>query len=274
MSNPTRVPSGINPNVPNAARMYDYYLGGKDNFAADRAAAEKIMALGPSRQICLANRWFLGRAVRHIANLGIRQFIDLGTGLPNQNNVHEVARRIHPSAPVVYVDHDPVVIVHARALLADVDGNTAIAHADIREPGTILDHPDVKRLIDFSQPVGVVFLGVLHCIPDEDDPYQVVRAFSERMAPGSYLVVSHLTDDAHPEVGVAARKVYDKADTPLLHRSFAQISRFFDGFELVEPGVVHVADWRPEEPWEEDPEGSEWWYVGVARKPVDPPRAS
>ncbi|NRQ38756.1 hypothetical protein HII36_44070 [Nonomuraea sp. NN258] len=267
MTTSPRAPLGINPNIPNAARMYDYYLGGKDNFAADREAAEKIMALGPSREICLANRQFLGRAVRHVAERGITQFIDLGTGLPNQNNVHEVARTIHPDAPVVYVDHDPVVVVHGRALLAGVGADIVMLQGDIREPKAILDHPDTLRLIDFSRPVGVVFLGVLHCLTDGEDPHGVVAEFAERMAPGSALIVSHLTDDAHPEVGKAAREVYDKTDTPLVHRGKAAVTRMFDGFDLVEPGVTHVADWRPAEDWEVALGGSEWWYVGVGHKP-------
>ncbi|AQZ69915.1 hypothetical protein BKM31_58240 [[Actinomadura] parvosata subsp. kistnae] len=267
MSNPPRVPKGINPRVPNDARMYDYYLGGKDNFAADREAAEKIMALGPSRDICLANRRFLGRAVRHVADLGIDQFIDLGTGLPSQDNVHEVARRVRPGAHVVYVDYDPVVVVHARALLAGTDARIAIVHADVREPAAILDAPETAKLIDFSRPVGVLFLGVLHNLTDADDPWGVVAAFRERMASGSALVVSHLTDDAHPEVGKAAREVYDAADTPLVHRDRAAVARLFDGFDVLEPGVTHVGDWRPDEPWESALAGGEWWYVGVARKP-------
>ncbi|GAA3692948.1 SAM-dependent methyltransferase [Nonomuraea antimicrobica] len=267
MTNAPRVPRGINPNVPNAARMYDYYLGGKDNFAADREAAEKIMALGPSREICLANRRFLGRAVRYVAERGIDQFIDLGTGLPNQNNVHEVARTIQPDARVVYVDYDPVVVVHARALLASTDTDITIVHADVREPASILDDPETKRLIDFSRPVGVVFVGVLHCVTDQEDPWGIVAAFRERMAPGSALIVSHLTDDAHPEVGVAAREVYRNADAPLVHRSRDRVKQMFDGFDLVEPGVTHVADWRPEEEWEKGLAGGEWWYVGVAHKP-------
>ncbi|WP_188187055.1 SAM-dependent methyltransferase [Nonomuraea sp. SYSU D8015] len=266
MNNLSRVPRGINPHIPNAARMYDYYLGGKDNFAADREAAEKIMALGPSREICLANRRFLGRAVRHVARQGIRQFVDVGTGLPNQNNVHEVARRIHPDARVVYVDYDPVVIVHARALLAGTDDAIMVVQADVREPASILDATETKRLIDFSEPVGVVFLGVLHCLTDADDPWGVVAAFRERMAPESALVISHLTDDAHPEIGVAAREVYEKADAPLVHRSREAVTRMFDGFDVLEPGVTHVAEWRPDEPWETELAGSEWWYVGVGRK--------
>ncbi|MCF6475125.1 hypothetical protein FAF44_43165 [Nonomuraea sp. MG754425] len=267
MTVPSRPPRGINPHIPNAARMYDYYLGGKDNFATDREAAEKIMALGPSREICLANRRFLGRAVRHVAGLGIDQFIDLGTGLPNQNNVHEVARQVHPEARVVYADHDPMVAVHARALLAGTDSNTTIVHADVREPASILDAPATTKLIDFSRPVGVIALGVLHHLTDREDPWGVVAAFRERLAPGSALAVSHLTDDAHPMAGKAAREVYDEADTPLIHRSREQVTRLFDGFDVVRPGVTHAAGWRPEEAWETELAGDEWWYVGVGGKP-------
>jgi hypothetical protein len=264
MTGAREVPFGIDVTVPNAARMYDYYLGGKDNFQADREAAEKIMALGPSREICRANRRFLGRAVRYAARQGIRQFLDLGTGLPNMNNVHEVARQVDPETHVIYVDYDPVVTVHARALLP-YDPNTAVVEADVREPGKILDHPDVERLIDFTRPVGVVFLGILHCLTDEEDPWGTVAAFRERMAPGSHVIISHLTDDAHPEVGVAAREVYQEASAPLIHRGHADISRMFTGFELLDPGVTEVSDWRPEP--DESRVGSEWWYVGVGRVP-------
>lgn len=267
MTNPSRVPKSINPHIPNAARMYDYYLGGKDNFAADREAARKIMALAPAKEISLANRRFLARAVRHVARLGIDQFIDLGTGLPSKDNVHEVARRVHPDARVVYSDHDPVVVVHARALLAGADTNLAVVDADVRDPGAVLDAQDTKRLIDFARPVGVLFLGVLDALSDGDDPWGVVAAFRERMAPGSALVVSHVTDDTHPDLGAAARKVYEDADAPLVHRSREQITRLFDGFDLVEPGVTHAADWRPEEAWEAELAGSEWVYVGLGLKP-------
>lgn len=266
MTDPRRVPPGIDVSIPNAARMYDYYLGGKDNFQADRDAAEKIMALGPSREICRANRQFLGRAVRFAAEQGIRQFLDLGTGLPNQNNVHEVARRVHPQAHVVYVDYDPVVTVHARALLPD-DATTAVVEADVREPEKILGHPGVERLIDFSRPVAVVFVGILHCLTDAEDPRGVVGAFAERMAPGSHVIISHLTDDAHPEVGAAAREIYDEVSAPLQHRSRQAIAGLFAGFDLVEPGVTLVNDWRPDHDWEKDQIGSEWWCVGVGRKP-------
>ncbi|TYB42860.1 SAM-dependent methyltransferase [Actinomadura chibensis] len=252
--------------TPNAARMYDYYLGGKDNYPADRAAAEKIMALGPSRDICIANRRFLGRAVRLAARQGITQFLDLGTGLPTQDNVHEVAKRVAPDARVVYVDNDPVVLAHARALRA-IDDTTTVVRQDVREPGRILAHREVERLIDFSRPVAVLFVAILHCLTDEEDPWGVVRTFAERMAPGSHLIVSHLTDDAHPEIGAAAREVYDGANAPLIHRSHAAISRFFEGFDLLEPGVTAVNEWRPDDEEDRTRPGGEWFYVGVGRKP-------
>ncbi|MFI0372579.1 SAM-dependent methyltransferase [Actinomadura sp. 1N219] len=259
-------PYDFDVDTPNAARMYDYYLGGKDNYPADREAAEKIMALGPSRDICVANRRFLGRAVRLAARDGIRQFLDLGTGLPTQENVHEVAQREAPGARVVYVDYDPVVLAHARALKA-IDATTAVVREDVRKPREILDHPEVLGLIDFSEPVAVLFVAVLHCLTDDEDPWGVVRAFAERMAPGSHLIVSHLTDDAHPDVGAAAREVYDAATAPLIHRGHAAISRFFDGFEVLEPGVTVVNEWRPEGDLDRERPGGEWFYVGVGRKP-------
>ncbi|TDD85493.1 hypothetical protein E1293_11005 [Actinomadura darangshiensis] len=246
--------------------MYDYYLGGKDNYPADREAAQKIMALGPSRDICIANRRFLGRAVRLAAQNGIRQFLDLGTGLPTQENVHEVAKRVAPDSRVVYVDYDPVVLAHARALRA-IDDTTTVVQEDVRRPEKILENPDVLRLIDFSEPVAVLFVAILHCLTAEEDPWGVVREFAARMAPGSHLIVTHLTDDAHPEVGAAAREVYDDATAPLIHRDHAAISRFFEGFEVLEPGVTVVNEWRPDDAEDRDRPGGEWFYVGMGRKP-------
>ncbi|WP_433325279.1 SAM-dependent methyltransferase [Spirillospora sp. CA-294931] len=259
------VPYEFDVDVPNAARMYDYYLGGKDNYAADREAAEKIMALGPSRDICVANRRFLGRAVRLAAASGIGQFLDLGTGLPTQDNVHQVAKRVDSGARVVYVDSDPMVLAHARALRA-LDATTAVIHRDIRDPDGVLGHPEVERLIDFDAPVAVLFVAVLHCLTDAEDPWTVVRRLTARMVPGSLLIISHLTDDAHPEVGAAAREVYENATAPLVHRSQAAISRFFDGFELLEPGVTTVNRWRPDDDLDRGRPGGEWFYVGVGRK--------
>ncbi|GAA2621393.1 SAM-dependent methyltransferase [Actinomadura fulvescens] len=251
--------------VPNAARMYDYYLGGKDNYEVDRIAAKKIMALGPSRDICIANRRFLGRAVRLAAEQGIRQFLDLGTGLPTQDNVHQVAKRVVPDARVAYVDFDPVVLSHARALRA-IDDSTAVIQQDIRQPDKVLSHPDVRRLIDFGEPVAVLFVAILHCLTDAEDPWGIVKELTRNVVPGSHLIVSHLTDDAHPEVGMAAREVYDDANAPLVHRGHTAVERFFDGFELVEPGVTRVDQWRPDNDEDRERPGGEWFYVGVGSR--------
>jgi hypothetical protein len=255
----------VDTTIPNAARMYDYYLGGKDNYQVDREAAEKVMALGPSRDICVANRRFLGRAVRHAAAQGIRQFLDLGTGLPTQENVHEVAKRYDPEARIVYVDYDPVVRAHAEALRMR-DDTIAVVQQDVRRPERVLGDPDVRKLIDWSQPVAVLFIAVLHCLTDDEDPWGVVRTLTEPMVAGSMLAISHLTDDAHPEVGAAAREVYDQATAPLVHRSHAEVSRLFEGFEVLEPGVTRVDRWRPDDDLDRKRPGGEWFYVGMGRK--------
>ncbi|WBB58324.1 SAM-dependent methyltransferase [Streptomyces sp. WMMC500] len=255
----------VDTTVPNAARMYDYYLGGKNNYKVDREAAEKIMALGPSRHICVANRRFLGRAVREASARGIRQFLDLGTGLPTQENVHEVAKREDPEARVVYVDYDPVVRAHAQALRM-LDETVTVIEQDVRDPEAVLNHPDAQNTIDFSQPVAVLFIAILHCLTDEEDPWGVLRTLTGPLVPGSMIAVSHLTDDAHPEEGAAAREVYDKATAPLIHRSHADVARFFEGFEVLEPGVTQVNEWRPEDDMDRRRPGGEWFYVGMGRK--------
>ncbi|NUR85501.1 MAG: hypothetical protein HOY71_15580, partial [Nonomuraea sp.] len=184
---------------PNMARMYDYALGGKDNFVADREAVERLFSMSPeNRYVPLANRRFLGRAVRHVARAGIRQYVDLGAGLPSQGNVHEVAKQVEPDAHVVYVDNDPVVAVHARALLATADNTVRVVQEDVRHPAKVLAHPELERLVDFAEPVCVLFVSLLHGITDAERPAEIVRAFTERLAPGSYLVLSHLTREGHP----------------------------------------------------------------------------
>ena len=249
--------------TPNAARMYDYYLGGKDNYPADREAAEKIMALGPSRDICIANRRFLGRAVRLAAQSGIRQFLDLGTGLPTQDNVHEVAKRVAPGARVVYVDYDPVVLAHARALLkSSKAGATQYVDADLRDTGTILRQ--AGRLLDFTKPVAVTLLMILHVIPDSDDPHAIVARLMRALPPGSCLAVTHLgaelLDQEKTEgfQGVVRRQ----AQQQYIGRSREEFGRFFDGMDLVEPGVVRVEEWRPEQ----EPEGRSALWCAVGRK--------
>jgi hypothetical protein len=240
------VPVDIDPTVPSPARMYDYYLGGKDNYAADREAAEQALSAVPhGRQIALANRKFLARAVVLMADHGIRQFIDLGTGIPTSPNVHELARSVQPAARVLYVDNDPVVTAHNRALLAK-DGGIVAIDGDIRDPHGILASPERQQLIDLHQPVGILFVAVLHFVTDADDPYGVVETFKQAMAKGSFLALSHIVSDGTgPEVIAGVQEVYAKASAPAVFRTEAEIRRFFEGFDLERPGLVDVADWFP-----------------------------
>ncbi|MER6951116.1 SAM-dependent methyltransferase [Nonomuraea sp. NPDC000554] len=251
-------PEGVDPSVPNVARMYDYYLGGRDNFAADREAAQRILRLFPdTRDSALENRAFLRRAVRHLVDAGVRQIVDLGAGLPTQGNTHEIA----PEARVVYVDYDPVVCAHGRALLA-TGSNVDILQADVRDAGALLD--GLAELVDFERPVAFLLLAVLHFLPDEQ-AYESVTRLRDAGAPGSHLVISHAID-AKPELTPQALEVYNQATAGLSLRTHAQISRFFDGYELVEPGLTFPKDWRPDS-WPR-PEGGKpsVGYAGVGRK--------
>jgi hypothetical protein len=263
-----QVPPGLDVRRPNMARMYDYALGGKDNFAADRAAVEKLFQMSPeNRYVPRANRRFLDRAVRFAADRGVRQFLDLGAGLPSQGNVHEVAQQARSDAHIIYVDNDPVVVAHAKALLAIDASTTVVVQSDIRDAGKIFADPDVGRLIDFSQPVTTLFVSVLHGIEDNDDPWGIVRAFASRMAPGSYLILSHLTRDGHPADLVRQKEeVFAKSNTPFSYRSRADILRFFDGFELVEPGLTFVTRWRGDDLDEKMNAAGQWVLGGVGRK--------
>ncbi len=246
MTDHSRAPARLDLSTPNVARMYDYFLGGKDNFPADRAAAEQVIGIVPQAPlIARQNRAFLGRAVRFLAETGIRQFLDVGTGLPTQDNVHQVAQWVAPDARVVYVDNDPVACAHARALRRS--GTVAVVEADLRRPEDILGHPEVHRLIDFEQPVAVLFVAVLHCITDEDDPARTVARFREAMAPDSYLVISHFAPEDHTEAAEEVEGVYRQSGlTGVTLRSRKAILGFFDGLDLVEPGLVALPDWRPD----------------------------
>ena len=269
MTDDEQAPQGLDVSVPNMARMYDYALGGKDNFAADREAVEKLFRFSPeNRDVPVVNRRFLARATRFAAEQGIAQFLDLGSGLPSQGNVHEVARQVRPDARVVYVDNDPMAALHATSLLAGHDDAIAVVQEDIRAPAKVLGHPDTQRLIDFSQPVVVLFVSVLHAIPDADDPGGIIRAFARPMRPGSHVILSHLTSEGHPaELVRQKEEVFAKTPTPFSYRSRAQILGYFDGFELVEPGLTPVTSWRPEPVDEKLQPAGEWWLGGVGRKP-------
>jgi hypothetical protein len=236
------VPAGIDSSKPHAARVYDYVLGGKDNYAADREFAAKIMTAVPDYPLLAkANRAFLVRAVAHMAKAGIRQFIDLGTGIPTSPNVHEVAREHQPDARVLYIDNDPIVSVYSGALLAKSEGVATIV-SDIRDSERIFADPVMEQLIDFSEPVGVLAISVVQLIPDEDVP-KMLSAFTERLVSGSYLALTQPSSEGDPEVVANARAVMRGGPIPISFRSQAEITTFFAGFELLEPGVVEVSKW-------------------------------
>ena len=264
------LPAGIDIAVPSVARMYDYYLGGKDNYVVDREASEQLLKVVPSTKVlAVNNRRFLQRVVRRLAeDHGIRQFLDHGSGLPTQDNVHQVAQRVDPQARVVYVDHDPIVLAHGRALLEEND-NTAFIQADMRDTDGIFAHPEVQRLIDFSRPVAALFVSVMHCIPDRDDPAALVRRVADRLVPGSFLVVCQLVSEDR-----ATRDfVTDFMDTSTRGtwgrvRQEHEVKQYFDGLEILEPGLVEVSTWRPDSVVGPKQTTREWIeYGGVGRKP-------
>ncbi|WP_345365582.1 SAM-dependent methyltransferase [Actinoallomurus liliacearum] len=229
------------PDRPNPARMYDYYLGGKDNTSADRKAAEEAIKRVPDlRLIARENRKFLQRTVRYLRAVGIRQIIDIGAGLPTLTNTHQVAQKRAPKTRVVYVDNDPLVLANGHALLATND-RTTIIQADLRDPDGIIGHPELKKLIDWEEPVGVLAVAVLHFVRDDEGPYESVAKLRAAMAPGSYLVLSHAELNQQTQ---HAAKVYDEASAPGVPRAQEEIERFFSGFQLVRPGLVPVSTWR------------------------------
>jgi hypothetical protein len=259
--------------VAHQARIYDYWLGGKDNFAADREAAEQAIAAYPGVATgARANRQFLARVVRHLAaDAGIRQFLDIGTGIPTANNTHEVAQAAAPASRVVYVDYDPIVLAHARALLASRgEGLVDYLDADLRDASAILER--ASRTLDFSQPVAVMLIAVLHAIGDDDDPYQIVATLMDALPPGSYLALSHVASDIDPEqIGEATARLNQLSHQHFTLRDQAQVLRFFDGLELLEPGVIRVENWRSSEL--ETRYRSAMWG-GVGRKPFLLPRGN
>jgi SAM-dependent methyltransferase len=264
------VPPGVDTRRANVARVYDYLLCGSHNFLADQDVGRAIMAIEPNaRAIGRANREFLGRAVRFVSSAGISQFLDIGSGLPTAGNVHEIAQQASPGARVVYVDADPVVIAHSQVLL-DGNDNATIVEGDLRQPAKILAADGVGRLLDLSQPAALLLVAVLHFITDAEDPWRIVAQLRDALAPGSYLVLCHGTDEGKPAVARAGEKVYDRSVSAQLQmRSRAAILRFFAGFELIQPGLVAIPAWRPE-PAASTPggEGRFWGgLVGVARKP-------
>ncbi|MEU7938699.1 SAM-dependent methyltransferase [Microbispora bryophytorum] len=263
----------INTAVPHPARIYDYLLGGKDNFAPDREAAEHLLRVSPgTREGVRAHRAFLRRAVRHLAGeAGMTQFLDIGTGIPTQGNTHEVAQQVNPAARVAYVDNDPIVLVHGRALLTgSAAGMTSVIEADLRKPETILSHPEVRAVIDFDRPVAVILAGVLHFITDEEDPHGLVETFKAAVPSGSHLLLSHITLDFAPQVSEEDfTKPYDNSTAPMVPRTLDQVLRFFEGWQVIDPGVVEVVRWRPDEYKDREriPGGHAWAYGALGEKP-------
>jgi hypothetical protein len=275
MSDADVVPEGVDPTRPSPARLYDYYLGGTHNYEADRQAAEQIRRAMPDlADAAWANRGFHGRAaVWMAASQGIRQFLDLGSGLPTQNNTHQAVRRVAPDARVVYVDMDPMVAAYSAPLLS-ADGSTTLVTADLRDPDSVLEHPELRRLIDFSQPLGVLMTAVVHFVADGSDPWSLVRRYMTATAPGSYLALSHLTHErVPPQITEAGLEVYQRTATNIYARSRDEVTRFFDGLELApaQPGgeraITFVGLWGAEDVAAADSDGSRHFYCGVARRP-------
>jgi hypothetical protein len=256
---------GIDTSRPSVARMYDYYLDGKDNFRVDREAVERVAQAMPEiRQLARENRAFLRRAVRFMARQGIRQFIDIGSGLSTAGNTHEIAREVIPDVRVVYVDNDPVVLAHGRALLA-ADDNTSVATADMRSPADVLEHPETARLIDFSRPVGVLLVAMVHFLTIDERP-QVMGRLRDALAAGSHITATHATGDGHsPEAVTQVEAVYATTPTPIYFRGHAEVARFFDGYDLIDPGLVFIDGWHPD-PHDPAPDSTRWLYGGVGRK--------
>ncbi|HET8659960.1 MAG TPA: SAM-dependent methyltransferase [Micromonosporaceae bacterium] len=268
MARPDWVAEDIDLNTPSVARAYDYLLGGAHNFAADREYARELLAMLPDfREIALANRAFLHRAVRFMVKAGIRQFLDIGSGVPTVGNVHEIAQKLDPKARVVYVDIDPVAVMHSRQILANNDLATVVQE-DLRRPEAILDHQQTRALLDLDQPVGLILVAVLPAVPDQDDPYGLMARLRDALAPGSYVAISHGTADKRGDEIRAAVSATRRTTTPVTVRTRDEVLRFFAGLELVEPGVVWSAQWRPDSPEDvgDRPERL-MMYAGVGRKP-------
>jgi hypothetical protein len=266
---PNLRPSEFNTGVAHPARVYDYWLGGKDNFAADRVLGDAVIAAMPSTRFSArANRAFLGRAVRYLAaEAGIRQFLDIGTGIPTAGNTHEIAQAAAPESRIVYVDNDPIVMAHARALMtSDPAGATAFIQADLREPGRILADPELRATLDLGKPVALMLVAVLHFLTEADHPRDIVAELLAALPSGSYLTISNITADFDPDAAAVAQAAGQRSGVTYVPRSQAEIASFFTGLDLVDPGVVPLLAWRPDDAAPEDPRAVPS-YVAMGRKP-------
>jgi SAM-dependent methyltransferase len=261
------MPPEVDFSRPSVARMYDYYLGGKDNSAADREAARLVLGAAPDVLLAaLENREFLKRVVAFLVQeRGVSQFVDIGPGLPTQGNVHQLARQHAPAAQVVYADNDATVLAHGRALLDGVRG-VDIVHGDLREPDRILSEGKLAALIDFSRPVALFMTLVLHFVPPNDEPHRAVARLRDALCPGSFLVLSHVTGDGREAGSLTGIDAYENANAPLILRTREQVGEFFVGFELIEPGIVFLSQWRPTGEYHAQG-GTRWAYCGVGEKP-------
>ena len=267
--NPDLPPPEFNAGVPHPARVYDYWLGGKDNYAADRVLGDAIIAAMPStRPAARANRAFLGRAVRYLAaEAGIRQFLDIGTGIPAAGNTHEVAQDAAPESRIVYVDNDPIVMAHARALMTShAAGATAFIQADLREPGRILADPELRATLDLGKPVALMLVAVLHFLTEAENPRGIVTELVSALPSGSYLAISHLTADFDPDSAAVAQAAGQRSGVTYVPRGNAEIAAFFTGLGLVDPGVVPLLAWRPDDGTPDDPLAVRS-YAAMGRKP-------
>ncbi|MER7111007.1 SAM-dependent methyltransferase [Streptomyces sp. NPDC000229] len=269
MERPAWAPPGIDISVPSVSRIYDYYLGGSHNFEVDREAARKAMEFMPGLpKIMQANRAFMRRAVRYAVSEGVTQFLDIGSGIPTFGNVHEVAQGADPDARVLYVDHDPVAVAHSKAVL-EGNAGAAVLAGDLRKPQDILTAPETGALLDLDRPVALLLVAVLHFVQDADDPDRALAELRGALAPGSLLILTHASYEGVPvpqERAGGAVKVYKDIRNPLIMRSREEVARFFEGFDMVEPGLVQMPHWRPENPVDQEDPYAFSGFAGVGRK--------
>lgn len=268
MQRPDWAPEGVDLDRPSAARVYDYILGGAHNFAIDRALGDELERLSPDvAETMRANRHFLRRAIRYLIAQGMDQFVDIGSGIPTAGNVHEIAQQENPAARVLYVDVDPVAVAHSRRIL-EGDPNTTVLQADVRDGDAIFGSEELRALIDPSRPLALLLAGIIHFLPDEDEPVAVVRNLVDRLVPGSHMLLSHVTWEGMPPEAMEAQRLSERTPTTIVPRSRAEIQAMFAGLEMVEPGLVHFPLWRPDDPADvgEHPEryGA---FCGVGRRP-------